>query len=150
MVYVGSILSLLALAGVAILLKWVYSQIATRRHAEGLTPEDLRVLETSAGHLVEEIKETAAVAVRDLDDRCEDLRKLILMADQKIALWAQLTQQPETPVAASQIETEALEDGSRVYELADAGMSPAEIARQTEMPVGEITLMLSLRSTARV
>lgn len=147
----GSIGSIVLLAGVAVLMKWISSQVATRKNADSLTPEDLRVLETSANRLVEEIKETASVAVRDLDDRCEELRKLVLMADQKISLWAQLTQQPEATaveVTPSLVETPG--DGSRIYELADAGMSPADIARETEMPVGEVGLMLSLRPTARV
>jgi hypothetical protein len=34
----------------------------------------------------------------------------------------------------------------RVYELADAGLGAVEIARQTGQPVGEVELILSLRS----
>lgn len=147
----GSIGSVVLLAGVAVLMKWIASQVSTRKNADSLTPDDLRVLETSAERMIEEIKETASIACRDLDDRCEDLRKLILMADQKISLWAQLTQetqQPQTTEApASPAETDIQ---SRVYQLADSGMPSADIARETELPVGEVTLMLSLRSTARV
>ena len=172
----GGIASIVLLAGIAILLKWVSSQVSTRRHADSLTPEDLRVLETSANRLVEEIKETAAVACRDLDDRCEDLRKLILHADQKISLWAQLTSDTEPakpsehpegvqhfgrptdhhPERSTEQHPELVEGRvqpgpqSRIFELAEAGMSPADIARETEMPVGEVTLILSLRSTVRV
>jgi len=36
----------------------------------------------------------------------------------------------------------------RVYELADQGLSPVEIARETDHPVGEIELILSLRAAA--
>lgn len=147
----GSIGSIVLLAGVAVLMKWVSSQVATRKHADSLTPADLKALETSAERLVEDIKETASVAIRDLDDRCDDLRKLILLADQKITLWAQLTQENQQPQPVLK-PTEAIDTDphSRVFELADSGMSAADIARELEMPVGEVTLMLSLRSTARV
>lgn len=153
----GSIGSIVLLAGVAILMKWISSQVATRKHADSLTPADLRVLETSAASLVEEIKETASVACRDLDDRCEDLRKLILLADQKISLWAQLTADTEHPQPAVRpIEhrlpehTGEMDTQSRVYHLADSGLSSTDIAREMEIPVGEVTLMLSCRPTARV
>ncbi len=152
----GSTGTIILLAGVAVLMKWISSQIATRAHAESLTPADLRVLEASAEKLIDDIKETASIACRDLDDRCEDLRKLILIADQKIALWAQLTSESQDVRHTEHPEpTEAGEDAdvevqSRVYHLADSGSSAADIARETGLPIGEVTLMLSLRSAARV
>jgi len=165
----GSVGTIVLLAGVAVLMKWVSSQVATRKQADSLTPADLRALESSAGQLIEEIKETASVAIRDLDDRCEDLRKLILIADQKISLWAELTSKAPQPVAPADLSTPSsdqhpeqmehpelvegcggTDSSTRVYELADSGVSAADIARETGMPLGEVTLMLSLRSTARV
>ena len=156
----GSIGTIVLLAGVAVLMKWVSSQVAVRKHADSLTPADLRVLESSAERMIDEIKETAAVACRDIDDRCEDLRKLILIADQKITLWAQLTQEPQIavragksiaaanehpePVQVAEVSPE-MDTQSRIYQMADAGMSAADIAREMEMPMGEISLMLSLR-----
>jgi hypothetical protein len=143
----GIITSLVLLAGVGFVLKWMTSQFAVRRHAESLTPEDLNVLEQAAGRLVEEIKETAAVAVRDLDDRCEELRKLLLLADQRIALWSQIASESGVSAPAPRSESDSLEE--RVHELADAGMRPADIAQHANLPLGEVTLMLSLRSTVR-
>lgn len=147
----GSIGSIVLLAGVAVLMKWISSQVSTRKNADSLTPADLKVLETSAERMIEEIKETAAVACRDLDDRCEDLRKLILLADQKVSLWAQLTSDSQQPKPIERRpQAVELDSQSRVYQLADSGMSSADIAREIEIPIGEVTLMLSLRSTARV
>lgn len=146
----GSIGSIILLAGVAVLMKWISSQVATRKQAESLTPADLKVLETSAERMIDEIKETASVACRDIDDRCEELRKLILLADQKIGLWAQLEAESSRSAARTEpAPAETPDDGSQVYELADMGMSPADISRELGLPLGEVTLMLGLRSTAR-
>lgn len=134
----------LALFGcVAFLLKWVTSQLSVRRNAESLTPEDLKVLEQAAGHLVDEIKQTAVVAVRDLDDRCEELRKLLLLADQRISLWSQIVNQTGAP------ETEVESVEAKVRKMAASGIEPAEIARRVDLPLGEVNLVLSLSSTAR-
>lgn len=157
----GSIGTIVLLAGVAILMRWIHSQVGARKHADSLTPADLRVLETSAQKLIEDIKETAAIACRDLDDRCEDLRKLILIADQKVAVWSQLCAENPQPALlaeraeqypaphsqpAAEHEEQRADARSTVYHLADSGISASDIARELEIPIGEVVLMLSLRT----
>lgn len=143
----GSLLSIIVLVALALGLRWTLSAMSTRGSAESLTPEDLRVLENAAARLVDDIKQTADAAVRDLDERCEKLRVLTAHADQRLAMLA-----GQTEVARSSIaERPVSGDGGRerVYALADEGLEADEIARVTAMPLGEVTLLLGLRPCAR-
>ncbi len=88
--------------------------------------------------------------IRDADQRTDRLERLIRRADGEPeiditvddALAPAPTQSPESAASA---------DGARhaaVYELADAGESPVEIAEQTGQSTGEIELILALRRAA--
>jgi len=156
----GSLITLVIVAGIAVLVKWLAQSMAVRHSAESITPEDLKALEDASARMVDEIKETAAVAIRDLDDRCEQLRKLILIADQKVMLWSQIIADQTQPIAESKApevftspipeRSEDADTAQRIYHLADSGMDPAEIAREAGQPIGEVELLLGLRSAARV
>ena len=151
MLALGSFITLIILAGIAVLVKWMASSMAISRSADSITPEDLKVLEEASARLVGEIKETASLAIRDLDDRCEQLRKLILLADQKIMLWSQIAEEQserDSQIPQTSVSEEA-GPAARIYELADAGLEPTDIARETDQPIGEVTLLLGLRSAVR-
>lgn len=146
----GSIISLILLAGFALGLRWMLSAAGARTRAESLTPEDLQVLEDAAARLVDEIKQSAAVAVRDLDERCEKLRALTIQADQRLAL---LAQQASASPPASPAQSGPAQDAAglrqRVYALADEGFTDDEIARRTGVTVGEVILLRGLRPCSR-
>ena len=146
----GSVISLILLAALALGVRWMLCTSAARRHAESLTPEDLQVLEDAAVRLVDEIKQTAAVAVRDLDERCEKLRALTIQADQRLALLAQeASARPQASSAQCGPAENVAGLRQYVYDLADEGFTADEIARRTGVAVGEVTLLLGLRPCAR-
>lgn len=147
----GSVISLILLAALALGVRWMLSATAARGCAESLTPEDLQVLEEAAARLVDEIKQTAAVAVRDLDERCEKLRVLTIQADQRLALLAQEASARRSVAHCSQAvpAEDAAGLKERIYALADEGAAADEIARRTGTPVGEVTLLLGLRPCAQ-
>ncbi len=149
MLIIGSFTTLVIVAGIAVLVRWMASSVAASRCAESITPRDLLVLEEASARLVGEIKETASLAIRDLDDRCEQLRKLILLADQKILLWSQIAADETDSAKRNSEEPADLDSARRIYEFADAGLDAADIARRAGLPIGEVTLLLGLRSAAR-
>ncbi len=80
----------------------------------------------------------------------EELRRLIIAADERIAALRRLTSTGPTASAAQApaqaAVIEPLDDRTaRVYELAAAGHEPDEIARVTGAPVSEVRLLLALR-----
>lgn len=85
--------------------------------------------------------------IRDADQRTDRLERLIRRADGDPEIDVTVDD-TETSAPPQSPESAASADGAQhaaVYELADAGQSPVEIAEQTGQSTGEIELILALR-----
>jgi hypothetical protein len=100
--------------------------------------------------LIRDMKELTERLAVELDRKAERLEKLIAAADERI-LRLEGTVRAETRVVevkpeARRREVSPLESVHReVYELADAGLTPVEIAKKLDQPTGHIELILNLR-----
>jgi hypothetical protein len=105
-----------------------------------------RDLETLIGELQDLSRKISA----EIDTRFAKLEASIRDADRRIAVLNRLARQGGTPGEDSSPECD--ENSGRytvVYELADAGFSCVEIAKDLGKTPGEIELILNLRRTAR-
>ena len=126
-----------------------------------------RAVERDMSNLLVELSEMARQMTAQLDTRAAKLEVLLKEADERIAILRSLGRsQPDSTVSdstpnasdgvivearASSISTRLPEPKmdprhAQVYDLADEGLSPPEIARQLGRPSGEIELILALRS----
>jgi L-lactate utilization protein LutC len=113
-----------------------------------------REVERQMETLLVELSEMARQITAQLDTRAAKLEALIEEADEKIAAMQGLHQPPEDPGAAAGVsmpqaqQKPAVEQDERhvaIYDLADAGLSAAQIAQRLDRPSGEIELILALR-----
>ena len=89
-------------------------------------------------------RELAGLLASQLDRQAARLESLIAAADERIR---KLERQPTQPPRS---EREAAKDGAdplsqRVFEMADRGMPPVEIARALSQQTGKVELILALR-----
>jgi hypothetical protein len=134
-----------------------------------------RAVESEMSNLLVELSEMARQMTAQLDTRAAKLELLLKEADEKILLLraARGGGLGSGPVPSADDDSEAAASAAaalegvirearapshaampepleprhaRVYDLADEGHSPQEIARQLERPSGEIELILALRS----
>jgi hypothetical protein len=125
-----------------------------------------RAVERDMSNLLVELSEMARQMTAQLDTRAAKLELLLKEADERIALLRSAgahqadSAAPMAPPNASEgviiearvpsIITRLPEPKidprhAQVYDLADEGLSPPEIARQLDRPSGEIELILALR-----
>ncbi len=84
--------------------------------------------------------------LRDADDRIDRLERLLRQSAGQPTL-------DQTIDETASVEPKPTEDGPdnhrrrHIYELADAGRSPVQIAEQTAQSTGEVELILALRSS---
>jgi hypothetical protein len=114
-----------------------------------------RSVERQMQNVLVELSEMSRQISAQLDTRASKLEALIKEADEKLAALkaAAGNGQASAPVAAPYVEPlrEPAPDSSvesqhhEVYELADQGRSPREIAERLDRPSGEIELILALR-----
>jgi hypothetical protein len=126
-----------------------------------------RAVERDMSNLLVELSEMARQMTAQLDTRAAKLELLLKEADERIALLrsgggvqpdsAGSTEVPHAldgvivEARASSVSTRLPEPKmdprhAQVYDLADGGLSPPEIARQLGRPSGEIELILALRA----
>ena len=133
-----------------------------------------RAVEREMSNLLVEFSQMARQMTAQLDTRAAKLELLLKEADEKIAtlrafgaghcgtptLPAPAAEAASTaaaalegviiearaPIGPSLIEPPLDPRHRRIYDLADEGYSPQEIARQLDRPSGEIELILALRS----
>jgi hypothetical protein len=130
-----------------------------------------RAVERDMSNLLVELSEMARQMTAQLDTRAAKLEVLLKEADERIAMLRSADQTrptssvPETPLDVSNgviVAARAPSDASppragqkmdprhaQVYDLADGGLPPHEIARQLGRPSGEIELILALRDDSR-
>ncbi len=88
------------------------------------------------------------MVIRDADERIDRLSRMTRSAGG--AETIDVTLKPETPSAAGPSSPEGLRSRySAVYEAADEGLTPVEIAKELGRTPGEVELILSLRKTRR-
>ncbi|MFH1749036.1 MAG: hypothetical protein ABIG44_18550 [Planctomycetota bacterium] len=86
-----------------------------------------------------------------LDTKFVKLETVVRDADARIARLEKLTSQaPDlttavSPRADTATDSSANPPTQRIYELADAGQSPTQIAEAVALPLGEVELVLNLR-----
>jgi hypothetical protein len=109
-----------------------------------------RAVERQMSDLLVELSEMARKVSAQLDTRSRKLEVLIHDADEKIAELNRLTGAPRRAPdadAPSPTPGEPLLDArySAIYDLADQGRSPQQIAQELDRPRGEVELILALR-----
>jgi hypothetical protein len=136
-----------------------------RRPSMGVSQQ--RQIERDMGQLMVEMLDTARQMTAQLDTRAARLEILMKEADEKLASLKAatsgivaspaehpITAYPPVPVSEGRsiiAKPEKLEippdpRHADVYQMADQGSSPNEIARQLNRPHGEVELILALRS----
>jgi len=123
-----------------------------------------RSVEREMGNLLVELSEMSRQMTGQLDTRAARLEALLREADQKIAMLrslgsaggraiphgvlveAKLLEADAVPMRAADDVIPTVDPRhAEVYDLADEGQSPQDIARHTGRPSGEIELILALR-----
>ncbi|HUB24106.1 MAG TPA: hypothetical protein VL992_01660 [Tepidisphaeraceae bacterium] len=112
-----------------------------------------RDVEKQMETLLVELSEMARQITAQLDTRAAKLDALIREADEKIAELKAISagSAPRGPsLAGRDIQVPPAPPADRrhaaIYELADAGLSPGQIAQRLQQPNGEVELILALRS----
>ena len=114
-----------------------------------LSASDVRHLAEELNTLVAELQDTSRRIAAQIDNRVTKLDILLAEADEKIkrleAAVTASTPLPDSLPAATPPAEASDPRHRRIYELADQGHSPREIAQQVSMPPGEVELILNLR-----
>jgi hypothetical protein len=143
------VLSIVLTAIGALLLVGLALTYAMRRRdgaAPTMSPSDRRALED----LLADAEELTGRLAANMDAKAARLERLIAQADDRLArleaspmieVKPRPDRRPGPPPPVS--DTDPL--NRRVYELADQGMPPLEIARQLSQQVGHVELILNLR-----
>jgi hypothetical protein len=134
MFYVQIVIDLL-LCGLMLYFLWRLGR-ARQPKAEGMTGERLEAL-------IAESQEAANRFVEALSEGRRALKELSYLLEEKEARLQALLRQADSLVASAQVGKEAT-DHSQVLRLADAGLPAAEIAAQTGLTEGEVTLIIDL------
>ncbi len=116
---------------------------------EGPPPSTLaqqRAVEREMSNVLVELSEMARQITAQLDTRAAKLEALIQEADQKIARLEQGSSGGGAPVVEDIPPPAPDSRYQMIYDLADQGLSPPDIAARLEQPRGEIELILALRA----
>jgi hypothetical protein len=125
-------------------------------HKPSMSLAQQRSVERQMQNLLVELSEMARQISAQLDTRAAKLELLIKDADQRLAELKRLQAplppapfaEPPTGTENSNLAPPPLEIDPRhveIYDLADAGKSPQDIAAKLDRPKGEIELILALR-----
>jgi len=109
-----------------------------------LSPADRRALED----LMADAEELTGRLAANLDAKAARLERLIAQADERLnrledRAAAESRPRPERRPGLTADDTDPL--NRRVYDLADRGLPPVEIAKQLSQQVGQVELILNLR-----
>ncbi|MDD4891859.1 MAG: hypothetical protein PHU85_18215 [Phycisphaerae bacterium] len=129
-------------------------QRAMRQAGAGPTREDrARAARTADGirdqldALMVQLEELARATTAQIETRYTKLDVLLRQADERIAKLESLLAQAngQTPKPPATNGDAVRPEHRQIYELADAGRPPVEIAQETGRDVGEVELILALR-----
>ena len=164
------IMAVITVVGIGVLLMISIRSKIAQRNADRLSPRELiEQLKAAGRHRVDaqsasaELLDSARELAAKLDNKAARLEVLIQQADERISLMSQLSgtgavaqdgppltraaepDRARTPVATTgpPISLDPLTQS--VYELADTGFQPIQIAQELDEQVGKVELILSLR-----
>jgi hypothetical protein len=163
-------MAVVAVVGIGVMLMISIRGKIARRNADRPSPRELiEQLKATGRHRGEsqsasaELLESARQLAAKLDNKAARLEVLIQQADERISLMSQLSgtggvaqdgrsltgvaepDRARTPVAASGPPLSLDPLTQSVYELADTGYQPIQIAQELDEQVGKVELILSLR-----
>jgi len=163
-------MAVVAIVGIGVLLMISVRSKIARRNADRPSPRELiEQLKATSRHRGDaqsasaELMESARVLAAKLDNKAARLEVLIQQADERISLMSQLSgtgavaqdgpprteaaelDRARTPVAANGPPVLLDPLTQSVYELADTGYQPIQIAQELDEQVGKVELILSLR-----
>ncbi len=172
-VFEGSYLPMMAvvaIVGIGVLLMISVRSKIARRNADRLSPRELIDQLKATGRqrgdaqsASAELLESARQLAAKLDNKAARLEVLIQQADERISLMSQLSgtgavaqdgprrigaaepDRARTSVATSGAPLSLDPLTRSVYELADTGYEPIQIAQELDEQVGKVELILSLR-----
>ncbi len=133
--------------------KWEVSMHELARDLAGQIDTKIRVLEL----LIREANETTARLEAAIDRRSElgsrkseprDMRERTEPISRDIPVALEPKRPPRPRESQAPLKVAGNPRFERIFALADAGMSPAKIANQIGSQVGEVELILSLRSSS--
>ena len=151
----------MVLTGLGILIcLWIAVKLWTRPRgprgfgrSEGAVNRQTEEVRDDLAALLTELQRLSANINAQLDDKYARLGDAVRDADQRIFALRALAQAAENPVAAPASEPPAPPTAaesliSRVHELSNDGLTAQEIAARLEHPIGEVQLILNLRTAA--
>jgi len=163
-------MAVMAVVGIGVMLMISVRSKIARRNADRLSPRELiEQLKAAGRHRGDaqsasaELLESARQLAAKLDNKAARLELLIQQADERISLMSQLSgtgavgrdgpartgstepDRARTPVLANGPPLSLDPLTQSVYELADTGYQPIEIAQELDEQVGKVELILSLR-----
>ena len=158
-----AVVMVVVMVGFAIFMTFSIRGKISRRNAARPSARELveqmrnhpRVVAGDAQAHVAELHDTARHLSAQLDNKARRLEKLIEDADQRIAALGSsaavtppATGTPGTTAAPAPSNGEQRTDPltEEIYELADAGRTPVEIAQHLDEQVGKVELILALRA----
>lgn len=96
-------------------------------------------------NVMRESEELATLLAEQVDRQAARLERLISEADERIRRLERLAAAPEPARARPSREDATDPLNQRIYEMADEGMPPVEIARALSQQTGKVELVLALR-----
>lgn len=163
-------MAVIAVVGIGVVLMISIRSKIARRNADRLSPRELiEQLKTAGRHRGDaqsasaELQNSARELAAKLDNKAARLEVLIQQADERISLMSQLSgtggvaqdewsltgiAEPDrnlTPLGANGPPISLDPLTRSVYELADTGYQPLQIAQELDEQVGKVELILSLR-----
>jgi hypothetical protein len=139
------------MAGVLLVVYWYRKRLPA---ANAAAP---KAAASGTTELAADMRELAERLADDLDSKADRLETLLAQAEVRIQQLERLAAVPvrepaglveprQSYVQSPRTRGESAELSHReVYELADSGLSPVEIAKRLERPTGQVELILNLR-----
>lgn len=166
-----SIALILVLAGAGTGLLWAYSRFGPgriknlpgRRQEHPARPVDDPNARDAAALLAADLSELTERLAARMDEKAARLESLLARADERLAALEEAEARAASPArrarrtrsgASTEPKATSRAAGSesdatsrRIYELADGGKEPAEIATALGEPIGKVELILALRAS---
>jgi len=135
----------LIVAGAGLLLGAIWrGQIGWRTPSSPSPPQTPATPGMAVHSVMRDAEELAGLLAGQMDRQAARLEQLIAEADVKIRHLERLSAEVRAARPADRaLSTEPL--NQRIYELADEGVPPVEIARQLKQQTGKVQLILALR-----
>ncbi len=137
----------LIVAGAVLLLAAIWrGQISgfVAKRANAATPTDPAIPAAAVRDVMRDSEELAALLAGQMDQKAARLERLIADADLRIRSLEQLSAEVRARRPLDRAgSAEPLND--RIYEMADEGMPPVEIARSLKQQTAKVQLILAMR-----